>query len=233
MSSLGNDWQKAANRPTLAEAEPTPWFFAYVGALVSVVAVYLAFTSEDVIYALTKEAGPIELASAMLWGLAAVTLLSFSTYGQLRQRWHLAVGFALLGARELDWDKAFTAEGVLQLRLYSGDSPWFDKLVGLCVLALIGAVVWKTLRSLPQFLRALRVDHAGWAIAVVASILLGGVAKTIDGIGRKLAEFGILISSEAGLQFAIAEELMELIFVFGMILALCLYEARARQDRDA
>jgi hypothetical protein len=156
----------------------------------------------------TKEAGAIEVASGTLWG-AAVAALSFASYVQLAFRWPVVVGFALLGARELDQDqdKAFLSKDVLQLRLFSGALPLTETRIGGAVIALMLTVLWELSRKAGFFLHALRRERAGWAWMISGTVRLAVFEKTMDGIGRK----------------------MELVFVLGMILAVCMFEARSRR----
>ncbi|MDN5569559.1 MAG: hypothetical protein L0G27_12580, partial [Paracoccus sp. (in: a-proteobacteria)] len=77
------------------------------------------------------ETGPIERLSAAYLIAGALWLGVMSTVS----RWHQVVLVVAAGLRELDWDKAFTESGVLSLRLYSGDAPLMQKVVGLMVLA--------------------------------------------------------------------------------------------------
>lgn len=231
MSIAGDDWHQAHNDPLSNANAPSPWVFAYVATALVVFAVFKTLTADDMLAAVTTEAGPVEAISALLWGLAAVTILSFSSYAQLGYRWPLVAGFALLGARELDWDKAFLSEGILQLRLYSGDAPLSEKLIGGLVLVLILTVIWKVLRAAPAFVHALWVQRAGWAWMVIGAGVLAVVAKTIDGIDRKLADFGVTVPAELVVQLSVLEELMELVFVLAMIFALCMFEARSRVTR--
>ena len=229
MTAVRETWQEDAAKRVRAEVAPSPWIFAYAAAAIALFAVFQALTAEDVYYAFTKEAGPIEVASATLWGVAAVAALSFASYTQLAFRWPVVVGFALLGARELDWDKAFLSEGILQLRLYSGDSPLTEKLIGGAVIALILTVLWKLSRKAGFFLNALRRERAGWAWMISGTVLLAVFAKTIDGIGRKMEGFGVTLTPETIAVFSVVEEVMELVFVLGMILAVCMFEARSRR----
>ena len=112
-----------------------------------------------------------------------------------------------MGARELDQEKAFLSKDVWQLRLYSGDSLLTEKLIGGAVISLILTVLWKLSRKAGFFLHALHRERAGWAWMISGTVRLAVFEKTMDGIGRK----------------------MELVFVLGMILAVCMFEARSRR----
>ncbi|WP_415392987.1 hypothetical protein [Paracoccus sp. SJTW-4] len=47
------------------------------------------------------------------------------------QQWHVLALLVMMSLRELDFDKRFLSEGILQLRLYSGPSSVWEKLLGL------------------------------------------------------------------------------------------------------
>ncbi|QBX35553.1 hypothetical protein E4191_13250 [Paracoccus liaowanqingii] len=163
------------------------------------------------------ESGPIEQTSALFLLLSALALGVEMVRRRDWGRWHLAVLVLAAGLRELDWDKAFTGSGILQLRLYSGDGPLAHKIAGAAVVILL---VWAGLRllrrNLPDWLRALRGRDV-WAWLMLAALALYGVAKSLDGLGRKLAPWGIEISDWANRTAGRSEEAMEL---FGAILIL-------------
>ena len=75
-------------------------------------------------------------------------------------------------------------------------------------------LVWAGLRllrrNLPDWLRALRGgDVSAWLL--LATLGLYGMAKTLDGLGRKLAPWGIEISDWANRTAGRSEEAMELL----------------------
>lgn len=164
-----------------------------------------------------SESGPIEQTSALFLILSALVLSADMLWRRDWGRWHLAVLVLAAGLRELDWDKAFTDSGILQLRLYSGDGPLSHKIAGAAIVILL---VWAGLRllrrNLPDWLRALRRADV-WAWLMLAALGLYGLAKTLDGLGRKLAPWGIEISDWANRTAGRSEEAMEL---FGAILIL-------------
>lgn len=184
----------------------------------------LVFTND--VYALFHEGGPVEGMSAVFWFIAALWLtVHFVRSGQWRI-WHTAFLLWAAGMRELDWDKAFTQEGVLQLRLYSGDAPLVQKAIGAAIVLLILVAVMRLLiRDLPGFLRRLRLLRANeWLMVLVVSLLF--VAKTIDGLGRKLAPFGIEVTEWASGFAGRAEESMELFAAILILQVVALYAGR-------
>ena len=91
-----------------------------------------------------KEGHAIEVMSAVLLASAAVLWWGLGADDMAGRQWHIPVIPVLMAMREMDFDKRFTSEGVMQLRLYSGDSPLWEKTLGL--------VVAKTLDGLEKFL---------------------------------------------------------------------------------
>lgn len=153
------------------------------------------------------ESGPIERLSAAYLILSALLLATLHGAG----RWHQVVLLGAAGLRELDWDKAFTDSGVLQLRLYSGDAPLVQKAVGLLVLAvLITAGIRLLRRDLGPWLRGLRDGQLrAWMIALI--LALHAVAKSLDGLGRKLAPWGVELADWTNKVAGRSEEALELI----------------------
>lgn len=153
------------------------------------------------------ESGPIERLSAAYLILSALLLATLRGAG----RWHQVVLLGAAGLRELDWDKAFTDSGVLQLRLYSGDAPLVQKAVGLLVLAvLITAGIRLLRRDLGPWLRGLRDGQLrAWMIVLI--LALHAVAKSLDGLGRKLAPWGVELADWTNKVAGRSEEALELI----------------------
>ena len=115
-----------------------------------------------------KEGHAIEVMSAVLLASAAVLWWGLGADDMAGRQWHIPVISVLMAMREMDFDKRFTSERGMQLRLYSGGSPLWEKTLGLMV------------------------------------------AKTLDGLDRKLAGFGVTISPELGTLTARLEEFLEL-----------------------
>ncbi|MBU2956492.1 hypothetical protein Q4511_12300 [Paracoccus sp. 1_MG-2023] len=179
-------------------------------------------------HALFAEGGPIEGMSAIFLGTSALWV-SVDIVLQRRWRsWHIAVLLWAATMRELDMDKAYTTEGILQLRLYSGDAPILEKLIGG---AIVGLLTWAGLRllarNMPRFIRRLRRLRAQeWLLVLGLALIF--LAKTIDGLGRKLAPLGIEISDRLGSFAGRAEEAMELIATILILQVVALIHARRR-----
>lgn len=207
---------------------PAQAVFAALAGLIAVAAVWLTATGYETLADGLHEDGPVEKASAVLWGGCALIALYFLPLHQLRSTWQIPAGFALLGARELDFDKRFLSEGILQARLYTGDAPLWEKAIGLAVVAVILLTAIRLLRhGGPQVLAALKAG-AAWAWSAVGALALLVVSKSIDGIDRKLDDFGIELSAGVVERAMVAEELMELTGATLVVWAVCLGAGRLR-----
>lgn len=167
-----------------------------------------------------KEGHAIEVMSAMLLAGAAVLWWQTGADDMAGRQWHIPVILMLMAMREMDFDKRFTSEGVLQLRLYSGVSPLEEKVVGLAVIALILVCGWRLMTiTLPRWRAGLRAGRpASWLAGF--AVLLVMAAKTLDGLGRKLAAFDVAITPELGRLTGRLEELLELVAYIMLVQAL-------------
>ena len=127
---------------------------------------------------------------------------------KILSKWYLSALIILFALRELDYDKAHFTHGVLKSRQYFSDLVGFPELlisIGtlifiLTVLALI------VLREKNNFIKGV-INIKQSQLAVLASIILVIITKTIDGMERK---FGIDLSP-SGERFAlIVEEVGEM-----------------------
>lgn len=174
------------------------------------------------------EAGPFEIGAFVAMGCALIGFVALAPRVVFGPGWHVAVLMALLMMRELDFDKRFTEKGVLQLRLYSGEYPLLHKLIGICVLILIVVTLYRLVRfGAGPFLRGLR-DRAAWAWWLAGAIVLVVIAKSLDGLARKLEPFGIAVSAETDWWASFIEEGLEWIFPMMIILAITSW---VQQDR--
>lgn len=174
-----------------------------------------------------SERGPVERLSAFYLVVAGLWLL----LDQLRRRsladWHLVALVLAAATRELDWDKAFTATGVMSLKLYTRDHPLADKLIGALILTFLAWALLRLLRrDLGGWLRGLGRHDPG-SLLVALALALYGCAKTLDGLGRKLAPWGIELSATAGMLAGRGEEVLELFAAIIILQAVALHVAPA------
>ncbi len=175
-----------------------------------------------------KEGHTIELMSAVFLAFAAGLWWVTGADDMRGRQWHIPAILTLMTLRELDFDKRFTSEGVLQLRLYSGPSPLWEKLLGLAVIALILICGWRLLTiTMPRWWAGLRAGLPTSWLAGLAALLVV-VAKSLDGLDRKLADFGVILAPEYGTLAGRAEELLELA-AFMMLVQALVYFLRCRR----
>jgi hypothetical protein len=117
----------------------------------------------------------------------------------------------LMMGREFDLDKKLTSIGVLRSDLYLTDmAPVLDRILGLIALAFVATVAIRLVKmGAKEFVAGLRMRTL-WAWSIVGALAFAILSKAVDGIGRKLAPFGITLESGTSLQMVILEELLEL-----------------------
>ena len=166
---------------------------------------------------LQAEGGPFEAASAGLLAGAAVLAAA------RRMPW-AAILLALFALRELDYDKRAVSEGILKLRQYTGDAPLWEKALGLAVVALTILTLVQLARRWGLWRAALSAGRT-WAVLLPVAAALVLVAKSIDGLGRKLAGLGLGAPDWVLANAPLLEETLELGFA-ACLLAVVLTFAR-------
>jgi hypothetical protein len=158
-----------------------------------------------------QEGGIIEVASAVGYFVCAFSMLYWGGLTYLKNHHYFVVMVLLFGMRELDFDKRFTTMGLLKIRLYtSPEVPVSEKMIGVVLIAVLVYVALSILKKHgPGFWDAVKRGSEMHFGALVTLLLLV-VAKTIDGIGRKLGDIGISLSRTASLHFNALEEILEL-----------------------
>lgn len=116
-------------------------------------------------------------------------------WSEIRARWYFSALIILFALRELDYDKAHFTVGLLKSRQYIGDLVAFPErvvsiLILILVLTILISILVKETRSFWTGLFALRPSE----LAVMIGLVLIGVSKSVDGLGRKLAGFEIDLS---------------------------------------
>lgn len=210
-----------------------PFWLAVVVSLALCVYGLLAGMSA---YDFVQESGAVENASVAILFSGALGFAALRPDLAFGRFWHVTVMMLLLTARELDFDKRFTEKGVLQLRLYSGDYPLEQKLIGAFFVILILVCLYRLVRlGWRPLLHGLRAGTA-WAWSFVAAFAAVVVAKSLDGAGRKLAPYGIELTEETDFFFVVIEEVGELGFGLLLVFAICSWvrwDATVRADEKA
>ncbi|WP_425092694.1 hypothetical protein [Tropicimonas sp. S265A] len=209
---------------TLDSDRPIPsgghWPF-WLAIVVTLAFCALGYFSGNSAYDFVQESGAIENASATIFLCGALGFAVLRPDLAFGRGWSVAVIMVLFTARELDFDKRFMEKGILQLRLYTGDYPLDQKLIGAAFVCLILVTLYHLVRHgwrpLIQGLRAAEV----WAWSVIVAFVTVVVAKSLDGAGRKLAPFGIELTEPMDFAFVVMEEVLELGFGLLLVFAIC------------
>lgn len=142
--------------------------------------------------------------------LAAMILLGGWRFAILRVP-YITFIVLLMGLRELDLDKQFTTMGIFKSRFYlSSEVSMAEKAVAALFLFFIG---WAVIELIEKHWRSFfagirRFEPVALSVAFAAS--LAALAKSIDGLSRKLGAFDVTISERGYLFFQGVEEVLEL-----------------------
>lgn len=185
--------------------------YAYAGALITLlVFLGLSLTPVSFYKPLISEGRPIESLSTVMYFVAALLLLA-----RLRSHWPFVGVLVFFGLREMDMDKRPFTEGLFKSRQYVGDTVSLaEKLLSAVILILLITIVVIAMRRAISVLRARGTD--GVSLCVLTALFLGVTAKMMDGLGRKLAPYGIDVPSHVEDIATLYEEVAE------MGMALCL-----------
>jgi hypothetical protein len=159
---------------------------------------------------LLNESGGIEMASALLYAYAAIVWLWTRPGETWKQSWQVPTIMLMMMGREFDLDKKLTSVGILRSDLYlTNMAPILERVLGALVIAFAVTVIVRVIAlNGPVFLKGLRsFSFWAWSLAIGAGFAV--VSKSVDGLGRKLAPFGITIDSQTSTFAFILEELLE------------------------
>lgn len=205
---------------THERAPATLWPF-HVALVVFVVLAILSAAQGMGLAHYTKEDGPFEIGALAALLCAALGFVALAPRMAFGPGWHVTVLLLLLVGRELDFDKRFTDKGILQIRLYSGDYPLMQKLIGAAVIALTLTALYRCVRCGARPLMTGLRHGSPWAWWLSGAVVLVVIAKSLDGLARKLAPFGVEISDNAMFWAGLVEEGFELVFGLMLIMAVC------------
>ena len=164
---------------------------------------FLPFLDTEQQKNLLSEGGLFESLTVYLYIFCLILICLRWPLQKILSNWYLSALIILFALRELDYDKAHFTHGVLKSRQYFSDLVGLPEfLISLAVLIFILSVLALiVLRERNNFIKGV-VDLKQSQLAVLASIILVIVTKTIDGMERK---FGIDLSP-SGERFALITE---------------------------
>ena len=178
-----------------------------LGFILSIIG-FLPFLDVEQQKNLLTEGGLFESLTVYLYIFCLILIGVRWPWQKILSSWYLSALIILFALRELDYDKAHFTHGVLKSRQYFSDLVGLPEfLISLAVLIFIFTVLlFIVLRERNNFIKGV-INFRQSQLAVLTSIILVIVTKTIDGIERK---FGIDLSPE-GERFAlIVEEVGEM-----------------------
>ena len=178
-----------------------------LGLIFSIIG-FLPFLDVEQQKNLLKEGGLFESLTVYLYIFCLILICVKWPWQKILSNWYLSALIILFALRELDYDKAYFTHGVLKSRQYFSELVGLPELlVSIVVLIFIFTVLLLiVLKERNNFIKGV-INLRQSQLAVLASIILVIVTKTIDGAERK---FGIDLSP-SGERFAlIVEEVGEM-----------------------
>ena len=167
-----------------------------------------------------REGGGLENVSAVLYIVAAVVFFVTAPRILWVSLFHVPTLMLLFAAREMDMDKSFTEAGILSIKMYSGGAGITAKVIaGTIALFCVYIILRNVWRGFPAALRAIRERKIWPWFAILAAGLVVGT-KSIDGLGRKLLDFNIVISEDLDSMASLYEEVGEVFIPVCAILAI-------------
>lgn len=169
---------------------------------------------------MSAEGAGIETASALGFALCALAVWTRAgTSGITRAL--ISVLMLTLTSRELDMDKRFFTRGLFKSTQYlKDDVPLAEKLLsGGILLLILGCFLGLLYRERHALRAGLREWHSG-IVALGVTAVLAIVAKSLDGIARKLEPFGITVTDSLIVRLEGAEEVMELTIMALLLVAI-------------
>lgn len=181
--------------------------------VVTIVAATLAWAAlpANRVAEFVAEGGPVENATAVLYGFAVVAVVVAARSGSgWKTPAALVIGSAGLVARELDLHRTDADDSVLRVSYYYGHASLQTKLFALALIGLfLLAMGYLTVRHAGPLLRALKQARP-LAITVLMFFLIGVVSKTFDrGVGVLMEDFQVVLPLSAAAWAQTMEETLE------------------------
>ena len=178
-----------------------------LGLLISIIG-FLPFLDVEQQKNLLVEDGFFEILTVYFYIFCLILICVSWPLQKIITKWYFSALIILFALRELDYDKANFTHGVLKSRQYFSDLVGFPELIAsisilIFIVLVLGSIIIKEKDSFIEGIKSLKQSQ----LAVLVSIILVIITKTIDGIERK---FGIDLSPP-GERFAlIVEEVGEM-----------------------
>ena len=181
----------------------------YVGlGLLFLIIGFLPFLDVEQQKKLLTEGGLFESLTVYLYIFCLILIGVRWPWQKILSSWYLSALIILFALRELDYDKAHFTHGVLKSRQYFSDLVGLPELlvsivVLIFIVLVLGSIIIKEKDSFIEGIKSLKQSQ----LAILASIILIIVTKTIDGAERK---FGIDLTASYERLALIIEEVGEM-----------------------
>ena len=166
----------------------------------------------------------IETLSALGYFLAALLMIVRGKWAYIKKYHYFFMLVLLFGFRELDFDKRFTTMGILKIKFYLSSSvPLSEKMIGLFVITVLFYILFSIVKNYYKdfFLNIKNLSPVYMGSLLIFLVLL--VAKTMDGLSRKLADLGFVMEEQLVSYFELIEEILELGIPLLIISTLLIY----------
>ena len=193
----------------LLHTTPQSYLGLYVGlGLIFLIIGFLPFLDIEQQKNLLAEGGLFESLTVYLYIFCLILICISWPLQKILSNWYLSALIILFALRELDYDKAHFTHGVLKSRQYFSDIVGLPEiLISIVVLIFILTVLTLiVLKERNNFIKGV-INLRQSQLAVLTSIILVIITKTIDGMERK---FGIDLSPEGERFTLIVEEVGEM-----------------------
>ncbi len=182
--------------------------------------------------AFLEEGGPVETMSAAGFVVCVVALFREGSGPFLRRHYYLVAILVAMALRELDFHSDYTTMSITRARFYLSPAVPLGEKLG--AVAAVGFLAWCGLLMLRRFGRDFvagirRLDSVALAVALAAGSAI--LAKSLDGLPRKLSGFGIDLAADAQRMALALEEVVELGIPAFLLIAIFSYFLRARTIR--
>ena len=157
---------------------------------------------------LLVEHGLFESLTVYLYLLCLILILITWPWKKILSKWYFSALIILFALRELDYDKAYFTHGVLKSRQYFSDLVSFPELITsiFILLFIIVILISIALKERKSFIKGIK-SYEQPQLAILTSIVLVAITKTIDGAERK---FSIDLSDSIERLTMIIEEVGEM-----------------------
>lgn len=171
-----------------------------------------------------REGGLVETLTLIGYITVAVLLIWRMLRFRNSNAWPLVFIVLAMAGRELDLDKRLFIEGLFKSRQYIGsDVAMPERLISFAILLALLALIYFAARRYGRILIDGLRTGAMPAWLAVSGIILAALAKSIDGIDRKLAPLGTSLQQSTGQTVAMFEEIGEfcipLAFIASILMA--------------